>query len=107
MYGHFRLIPSQVDELSLMEISEMLRGVMDWIEMETDRTMQVTSWQTALLMTASGNYKRGVKPDKLYEPLEKRKKKEAQKKSNKVSIAKQRNELKELFGLQEEGSSEG
>lgn len=107
MYGHFKLIPSQVEELSLIEISEMLRGVMDWIEMETDRLMQVTAWQTSLLMTASGNYKRGVKPDKLYEPLEKRKKKETQKKSNRESIAKQRSELKELFGLQGEGSSEG
>lgn len=107
MYGHFRLIPSQVEGLSLIEISEMVRGLLDWMEMETDRTMQVTAWQTALLMTASGNYKRGVKPEKLYEPLEKRKKKENQKKSNKASIAKQREELKELFGLQGEGSSEG
>jgi hypothetical protein len=34
-----------------------------------DLLMQRTAWQTALLMTASGNYgKKGVKLDKLYKP---------------------------------------
>lgn len=83
----------------------MLLGVMNWMEQENDRVMQITAWQTALLMTASGNYKKGVKPDKLYEPLESRKKK-SKKKNNDVDIESQRQELKNLFGIQE-GSSKG
>jgi hypothetical protein len=37
--------------------------------LESDYEMQRTAWQTALIMSASGNYgKKGIKPDKLYKP---------------------------------------
>jgi hypothetical protein len=36
---------------------------------ENDLVMQRLSWQTAHIMTSSGNYKKGVDPKKLYKPL--------------------------------------
>jgi hypothetical protein len=36
---------------------------------ENDLAMQRLSWQTAHIMTSSGNYKSGVDPKKLYKPL--------------------------------------
>lgn len=35
-----------------------------------DRDMMLLSWQTALLMNSTGNYKKKIKPDDLYIPLE-------------------------------------
>lgn len=35
-----------------------------------DKDMMLLSWQTALLMNSTGNYKKKIKPDDLYVPLE-------------------------------------
>lgn len=34
-----------------------------------DLKMQMLSWQTALLMNSTGNFKKKIKPDDLYRPL--------------------------------------
>lgn len=34
-----------------------------------DLKMQMLSWQTALLMNSTGNFKKKIKPDDLYTPL--------------------------------------
>lgn len=40
-----------------------------------DKDMLLLSWQTALLMNSTGNYKKKIKPDDLYVPLETQKEK--------------------------------
>lgn len=40
-----------------------------------DNNMIMLSWQTALLMNSTGNFKKKIKPDDLYTPLEAQKEK--------------------------------
>jgi hypothetical protein len=68
------------------------------INEDYDIEMQRTSWFTALLMNASGNFKKRIKPEKLYEPLEKRKKKK-KKNFQKSYVENQRAELKKKFNI--------
>jgi uncharacterized protein YqeY len=65
---------------------------------EFDIEMQRTAWFTALLMNASGNFKKRIKPEKLYTPLEKRKKQS--KEYHKEYVEKQREELKKKFNIE-------
>lgn len=62
-----------------------------------DIEMQRTSWFTSLLMNASGNMKRQIKPDKLYVPIDKQKPKSA--KEQKAYVESQREQLKNKFNL--------
>lgn len=39
-------------------------------EEKFDKEMQKVAWQTALLMNATGNYKKSIKPTDLYTPYE-------------------------------------
>lgn len=66
-----------------------------------DIEMQRTSWFTSLLMNASGNYKKAIKPQKLYEPLDNRKgnDKPKGKKEQKAYMDKQREKLKKKFNI--------
>lgn len=41
-----------------------------------DMQMIMLSWQTALLMNSTGNYKKKIKPEDLYIPLEKQREQE-------------------------------
>lgn len=63
-----------------------------------DREMQRTAWFTSLLMNASGNYKKQIKPEKLYVPLEKQKA-ASDKTVNKSYVEQQREELKKKFNI--------
>lgn len=40
-------------------------------EEQFDMKMQLLSWQTALLMNSTGNYKKKIKPADLYSPIHK------------------------------------
>ncbi len=62
-----------------------------------DIEMQRTSWFTSLIMNASGNLKRQVKPDKLYTPLDKKKPKTEE--EQKEYVESQREKLNKRFNL--------
>jgi hypothetical protein len=48
----------------------MVNAKMFYRGLEGDIEMQRLSWQTSLLMSATGNYgKKGIEPKKLYKPL--------------------------------------
>ncbi|MPM81675.1 hypothetical protein SDC9_128732 [bioreactor metagenome] len=64
---------------------------------EYDLDMQKIAWQTAYLMNSTGNYKRPVKPDKLYTPIAKQG--EQKKNNKKIDVKSQREELMKKFGL--------
>jgi hypothetical protein len=67
-------------------------------EEEFDLEMQRTSWFTSLLMNVSGNLKKRIKPDKLYQPLDKRKPKSY--KEQKSYVESEREKLKRKFNIQ-------
>lgn len=65
-YGLLGLMPEQLFNLTLPEFFDMVNAKMYQDGLNNDRTMQQLAWQTALIMTSSGNYKKGVDPKKLY-----------------------------------------
>ena len=76
-----------------------------YLELENEKfdiTMQVTAWQTALLINSSGNVKRKITPEKLYIPLEKQKKK-GNATANRTYVDKQREELAKKFNINQTG----
>jgi hypothetical protein len=98
MYGlAYAKIPyDSLMEMDLTALVVVLKAEIDKEYKEFDTKMRQLSWQTALIMNASGNLKRPVKPDKLYNPKETDKK---AKKENKRNIEMDRDELKKTFGL--------
>lgn len=46
----------------------MVEGYISFTEDEFDKSMNMLSWQTALLMNSTGNYKKQIKPKDLYDP---------------------------------------
>lgn len=97
-YGCLKLKPSELWTLSARELIDMYQAHIEILNEDFDVEMQRTSWFTALLMNASGNYKKRIKPEKLYEPLEKRKKRE-KKGYQKGYVQKQREALKKKFNI--------
>lgn len=65
---------------------------------EFDVEMQRTAWFTALIMNSSGNYKKAIKPNKLYEPISKTADKGDVQKS-KDYVTQQQEELKRKFNI--------
>lgn len=82
------------EDLNILVI--LLKAEIDKEYKEFDTKMRQLSWQTALIMNSSGNMKRPVKPDKLYDPKDTNK---TDKKVNKRNIEMDREELKKTFGL--------
>lgn len=92
-----KLKPSELWFLSAREFVDMYEAHVDVVNEELDVEMQRTAWFSSLLMNASGNLKKRIKPDKLYTPLDKQKPKSAD--EQKEYVEKQREELKEKFNI--------
>ena len=75
-----RIKPWELYELDLVILGEMIVACMRAEEEAFDMQMQITAWQSALLMNSTGNFKKKIKPEDLYTPLadfvEKEKKKQ-------------------------------
>ncbi|MFA2595282.1 hypothetical protein [Bacillus cereus] len=67
-YGLFKLTPAELFSLTPVEFFDMYNARIHYQNIEEDKEYQLTSWFTSLIMTASGNYKNGIKPDELYKP---------------------------------------
>lgn len=69
-YGLLDLTPDQLFSLTLPELYDMANAKVYYMHRKSDTEMQRTAWQTALLMSATGNYgKKGIDPKKLYKPV--------------------------------------
>lgn len=69
MYGlaYCKLDFDYMYDMDLDILSIMLKAEVDKEAHIYDLDMMKTAWQTAYLMNSTGNYKRPVKPEKLYE----------------------------------------
>jgi hypothetical protein len=66
-YGLLGLLPDQLFSLTLPEFLDMVNAKLTIHAINEDKEMERLSWQTSLLMTATGNYgKKGIDKDKLY-----------------------------------------
>jgi hypothetical protein len=97
-YGSLKMMPDELWALSAAELVDMYEAHIDAVNEEFDTEMQRTSWFTSLLMNATGNFKKRIKPDKLYTPLEKQKSKDT-KENQQSYVDQQREELKKKFNI--------
>ncbi|MCW6094546.1 hypothetical protein LAV60_15350 [Clostridium sporogenes] len=99
MYGlaYCKLDYYYMMDMDLVILGRLLRSEIDKEVHQYDLEMQKISWQTACLMNATGNYKTPVKPEKLYIPLDKQKKKNKPEKMEDVQA--KREELLKTFGI--------
>lgn len=66
-----------------------------------DRELQRTAWLASLLMNATGNYKKQIKPESLYtSPFESMSDRSAGKRVDNLYVEDEQEKLKELFGLE-------
>ena len=63
-----------------------------------DEKMSMLAWQTSLLMNATGNYKKAIKPKDLYTSLEDRKKKETKGTKPVENMEELRTDILSVFG---------
>lgn len=96
-YGYLKLSPDALWSLSSREFVDMYEAYITRENEEFDAEMQRTSWFTSLLMNATGNYKKEIKPDKLYKPMEKQK--TQTKEYQKDYVEKQREALMQKFNI--------
>lgn len=69
-------------------------------EEEWDRELQRTAWSTALLMNATGNYKKQIKPEALYQsPFETTNNGSTSKKVDTQYVVDEQEKLKKLFDV--------
>jgi hypothetical protein len=96
-YGALGLKPDVLWSLTYCELADMYEAHVDDSNDKFDTEMQRTSWFTSMLMNSTGNYKKQVKPEKLYVPLGNR----ASKKVEEVKsyIDTQRELLKKKFKI--------
>jgi hypothetical protein len=66
------LKPDEFWELSLSEFMDLLEAFVEEERRQDDATNQRVAWQTAHLMNATGNYKKRIKADDLYKPMDSR-----------------------------------
>lgn len=89
-------------DLDLDILSVMIKAEIDREVHLYDLEMMKTAWQTAYLMNSTGNYKRPVKPEKLYESIQ------AKKKPVKHDDVKaKRDDLLRTFGLKDNDKAGG
>ena len=88
--------PSEAYSMDMRVLGDMISAHMRVQEEEFDERMSLLAWQTSLLMTATGNYKKGIKPKDLYVSIYERQAKE-QKNSEPVDIEALRTELLNTF----------
>lgn len=91
--------PDEIWTLSAREVVDLFEAHIEVTNEVMDREYQRTAWFTALLMNASGNMKKNIKPDKLYVPMEKQKKAKAVD-VQKQYVEDQRNELMKKFNIE-------
>lgn len=63
------LKPSELYQLELLNLNDMVKAFSRKEEDEFDNKMQMIAWQTAMLMNSTGNYKKRIKPEDLYTPI--------------------------------------
>ena len=88
-------------ELDIEVLGRLIKAVIDRELHEQDTLMQMLAWQTAYLMNSTGNYKRPVKPEKLYTPLEKRKEEQKPQTERRINVEREREELKKRFNIKD------
>jgi hypothetical protein len=101
-YGFYKMNADELYDMDCMTLSEMFLAVINMDNKKLDDQMQVTAWQTALLMNATGNYKLPVKSENLYVPLrdrDKAKDGEALKETISQERTRKQEELMKTFGL--------
>jgi hypothetical protein len=59
------LKPDEFWNLTYAELNEMLEYYLEEEKLVIEREQYLVAWQTALLMNATGNYKRTITPEKL------------------------------------------
>lgn len=101
MYGlaYCRLDYDYMMEVDLDTLSRLLKAEIDRELHQYDIDMKKLAWQTAYLMNATGNYKKPVKPEKLYQSILEQPKDTEEKEEKKKSIEAEREYLKKAFGL--------
>jgi hypothetical protein len=60
-----KLKPDEFWNLTYAELNEMLEYYLEEEKLVIEREQYLVAWQTALLMNATGNYKRTITPEKL------------------------------------------
>jgi hypothetical protein len=69
-YGMLKLKPDEFWNMTLNDLLDMTMGHLEQVKLTDDMEMQRLSWQTSLLMNATGNFKKKIKPTDLYKPLD-------------------------------------
>lgn len=60
------MTPSEAYSMDMRIIGDVITAKIRYHEEELDEKMSMLAWQTSHLMTATGNYKKAVKPKDLY-----------------------------------------
>lgn len=97
-YAYLGLKPSELWELSTREFVDMYDAHITATNEDVDNEMQRTSWFTALLMNATGNFKKQIQPNKLYVPLDDRK--PMTEEDQRKYVETQQEELKRKFNIE-------
>lgn len=98
-YAYYRLdYTTLYDVLDITTLGDMFKAQLDMEEREQDKELQVLAWQTSLLMNATGNYKKPVKPDTLYTPIAEQQK-VTSKNKRAEDFKKKQEELMQTFGI--------
>ena len=101
MYGlsYCKLDVDYMYDLDLLVLSKLIKAEMDKEVHQYDLEMRRIAWQTAYLMNSTGNYKRPVKPDKLYTPMEERNQIQLDEITKQENIQAKREELLKTFDI--------
>lgn len=62
--------PEELYSIDLLILSDIIQCYIKAENEAFDQKMQMLAWQTSLLMNSTGNYKRSIKPQDLYTPME-------------------------------------
>lgn len=98
-YGKCGLKPSEVYSMELLHLGDIITSFMKVEEEKIDIEMQMLAWQTALLMNSTGNYKKKIKPEDLYNSIAEIEKEEQQQRLTLEDKKKLEDELLSLFNV--------
>ncbi|CDQ21708.1 hypothetical protein [Halobacillus karajensis] len=82
---------------TVCEIVDMYEAKVTTSNEEMDAELQRTAWFTSLLMNATGNFKKEIKPNQLYTSIEDQGKDTV--KASKEYVADQKEQLKKKFNI--------
>lgn len=83
--------------MGIIDFMDMTTAIADYDEEQIDFAFTVRAWQTALLMNATGNFKKKIKSTDLYESPVRQEGKS--KKANKQYVESEVNKLHQLFDI--------